>query len=480
MKLPGRYRRELRANLAFLRRSAMRLAVSLLPALAASTQSSAADVKQADVKHVVLVSVDGLAASYLDDPKADMPTLRRLRKLGASAEGMITSFPSVTWPSHTSLITGTRPRTHGVLANTVFDRRTRQPVVYIGDPVLTKEQTVRVETLYDAAHAAGLKTAAVIWPATNGAKSLDWMIPDAARAELHQRYTTPGLVAELRAAGIDISELGTWGWQKQYALRRDRLYAEAAAYFVDEKQVNLLLVHLVSADGIQHVFGPQTLPAYQAVAFEDHCVKEIWDAIQKSPGAAETALFVVSDHGFAAYEKLIRPNVILARLGLIAVDKSGNVARRSAWSVATGGSAFVYLFDKESQSRTAEIRAALKKVQAVDSVLEPAEFETLGLPRPADNPEMAQLIVTTHPGYEFDDGATGEPIADAGGHKGCHGHLPGPAYMHATFVAWGAGIRAGARVKQIENIDVAPTIAHLLHVPLPAAEGRVVREILDR
>ena len=57
----------------------------------------------------------------------------------------------------------------------------------------------------------------------------------------------------------------------------------------------------------------------------------------KSPQAAESTLFVVSDHGFAPYDKLIRPNVILARLGLIATDKSGNAARRSAWSVATGG-----------------------------------------------------------------------------------------------------------------------------------------------
>ncbi len=475
MRLLGRAWRESCLGLGLLFRALALTSIGALSVLAATTASPAADVK-----HVVLVSVDGLAASYLDDPKADMPTLRRLRKLGASADGMITSFPSVTWPSHTSLITGTRPRTHGVLANTVFDRRSRQPVVYIGDPVLTKEQTVHVETLYDAAHAAGLKTAAVIWPATNGARSLDWMIPDAARVELHQRYTTPGLVAELGAAGIDISQLGAWGWQKQYALRRDRLYAQAAAYFVGKKEVNLLLVHLVSADGIQHVFGPQTLPAYQAVAFEDRCVKEIWDAIQKSPQAAESTLFVVSDHGFAPYDKLIRPNVILARLGLIAIDKSGNVARRSAWCVGTGGSAFVYLFDKESQSRAAEIRAALKQLEAVDSVLEPAEFEKLGLPRPADNPEMAQLILTTHPGFEFDDGAVGEPIAEAGGHKGCHGHRPEPAYMHATFVAWGAGIRADTRVKQLENIDVAPTIAHLLHVPLPAAEGHIVREILDR
>jgi predicted AlkP superfamily pyrophosphatase or phosphodiesterase len=433
----------------------------------------------ADIKQVVVVSVDGLAANYLDDPKADLSTLRKLRKLGAAADGMITSFPSVTWPSHASLITGVQPRTHGVLANTVFDRRSREQVVYIGDPVLTKDQTVRAPTLYDAVHAAGLKTAAVIWPATNGASTLDWTIPDAARAELHQRYTTPGLVAELGAAGIDISQLGAWGWQKQYALRRDRLYAQAAAYLIEKKQVNLLLVHLVSADGIQHVFGPQTLAAYQAVAFEDHCVKEIWDAIQKSPFAAESALFVVSDHGFAPYDKLIRPNVILKRLGLLETDKSGNVTRRSAWSVATGGSAFVYLFDKQAQARAAGIGAELKKLDAVESLLEPAEFAKLGLPRPEENPEMAQLVLTTRPGFAFDDATVGEPIADAGGHKGCHGHRPEPRFMQATFVAWGAGIRAGARLKTIENIDVAPTIARLLHVQLPAAEGRVVDEVLS-
>ena len=458
-------------------RARSRVLPSLL--LALNLLSLATTLRAAEVKQVVLVSVDGLAATYLDDPKADLPTLRQLRTLGASAEGMITSFPSVTWPSHTSLITGTRPRTHGVLANTVFDRRSRQPVVYIGDPVLTKEQTVHVPTLYDAAHAAGLKTAAVIWPATNGANSLDWMVPDAARRELHQKYTTPGLVAELSAAGIDLSQLGSWGWQKQYALRRDRLYAQAAGYLIEKKQVNLLLVHLISADGIQHVFGPQTFPAYQAVAFEDRCVKEIWDALKKSPLADRSALFVVSDHGFAPYDKLIRPNVILARLGLVESDKSGNVVRRGAWSVTTGGSAFVYLFDKRAQERAPDIRAELKKLDAIESVLEPAEFEKLGLPSPVENPEMAQLVLTTRPGFEFDDAAVGEPIVDAGGHKGCHGHRPEPRFMQATFLAWGAGIRAGARLKIIQNIDVAPTVAHLLQVSLPTAEGRVVNEILS-
>src|SRR6476660_3085253 len=159
------------------------------------------------VRHVVLVSLDGLAASYLDDPRADMPTLRKLAKAGASAKGMVTSFPSVTWPSHTSLITGVQPGKHGVIGNSVWSRKLDRQVTYIGDPELTKAEAIKVPTLYDVAHKAGLKCGGVIWPCSTAADSLNWIIPDAGRADLHAKFTTPGFVAELGKAGIDISKL---------------------------------------------------------------------------------------------------------------------------------------------------------------------------------------------------------------------------------------------------------------------------------
>src|SRR5688572_36433 len=93
------------------------LALFLPAALAIADDAAPAKVP---VKHVVLVSIDGLAASYLDDKRAELPTLRKLAAEGASARGMITSFPSVTWPSHTSLITGVHPAKHGVIGNAVW------------------------------------------------------------------------------------------------------------------------------------------------------------------------------------------------------------------------------------------------------------------------------------------------------------------------------------------------------------------------
>jgi hypothetical protein len=91
---------------------------------------------------------------------------------------------------------------------------------------------------------------------------------------------------------------------------------------------------------------------------------------------------------------------------------------------------------------------------------------------------MAQLVLTTGPGYSFGDALTGDAVISAGGPKGTHGHLPQPDYMHATFLAAGAGIKPGARLKTVRSIDVAPTIARLLGLKLPQAEGRVLTEIL--
>ena len=137
----------------------------------------ALEAAERHVRHVVLVSVDGLSASYLSDSRAEMPNLRAIAAKGVSARGMQTSFPSVTWPSHTSLVTGMHPARHGVIGNAVWNRQTGKRVVYIGDPVLTKNEAIRVPTLYDVAHQAGLSTASVIWPCSNGAKTLDWIIP---------------------------------------------------------------------------------------------------------------------------------------------------------------------------------------------------------------------------------------------------------------------------------------------------------------
>lgn len=460
----------------------MKISVVLGVLAACSVMLAAGAAHAADTpatKHVVLVSVDGLAASYLNDPRAEMPTLRKLAKSGAVAKGMITTFPSVTWPSHTSLITGVQPLRHGVIGNNVWSRKLDRALAYIGDPELTKEQAIRVPTLYDVAHQAGLKCGSVIWPCCNGANTLNWVIPDAGKAELHARYTTPGFVEELGKAGIDISQLGAWGWNKDYSTERDVLYTRVANYLLTQKKANLVLVHLVTPDGVEHAYGPHTPEAYKAVAESDQRLAEIWETLQQPPLAGNSTLVVVSDHGFAPYEKFIRPNVVLKELGLIATDDKDKVTTRQAWCVAQGGSAFVYVLAKEKKAEiTAQLSEKLAKVEGVAAVLWPDGIARLGLPTADTNGEAPDLVLLTSPGYSFVEVHTGDAVAPAGGLKGSHGHDPQPEYMHATFVAAGAGIKPGVQLELIQNVDVAPTIAKLMGLSLPGVDGRVLDQVL--
>jgi predicted AlkP superfamily pyrophosphatase or phosphodiesterase len=110
---------------------------------------------------LLVISVDGLDWRYLRDRDAlglHIPDIRRLLNDGQYADGVIGVWPTITWPSHTSLITGVRPDQHGILGN-------RRPKSEGGDYYWNADR-LKAPTLCQAAHKQGLKTASVTWPIT--------------------------------------------------------------------------------------------------------------------------------------------------------------------------------------------------------------------------------------------------------------------------------------------------------------------------
>ena len=346
----------------------------------------------------MLLSVDGLAASYLDEPKAPMPALRRLADRGVRAQGMITTFPSVTRPAHVSLMTGTWPRRHGIVGNTFLDRTTQELIDYRDTDAAA---AVRTETLHDAAHKAGLKTAAVNWPGTKGSESLDWNLPPA-RGEQPYALITPGLSDELESAGLRLGRLAAWlTGPLEFRVMRDAVFAGTAVHLLKRHAPNLLLVHLDVLDAIAHRHGPHTEEAYWACGDVDQRIARISEALQEPPFRGRSTLFVVADHGFAPVENKIFPNAILHNEGLIKTDFAGGVVERKAW-VTSGAAAGVYILDQAKRLELREvIRRKLTGVEGVDRVVGPEEFEDLGLPDPDTNPYQADLMLSALPGYTF-------------------------------------------------------------------------------
>lgn len=427
---------------------------------------------------VILVSVDGLANFYLDDPKSDMPTLQRLIKEGVRADGMVCVFPTVTWPNHTTLVTGVSPAKHGVLGNAILDRKRGEKLALIMDPLFDKDEVIRSPTIYDAAAQAGLKTAAIVWPCTRNARTLDFTVPDMA-AEGYEKYSTPAWVSQLKSEGIPVDRYGHWQKESSGGVPRDWLACRMVRQLLEKHQPNLILVHLIEVDHVEHRWGPQTADAYWATGHADRCLRDLVDAIEASPMRDKTTLLVCSDHGFFPISKEIRPNVVLRKRGLIEVADN-KATKKLAWCLAEGGAAAIHILEDANRDATIEtLKTELAAIEGVDRVYAPSEFAEIGQPTSNQSPHGADLWLSAKKGYSFSDTFTGEDVVAAGRptYLGTHGYNPKQPDLYATFVAWGAGVPKGKTVGRVNNTDVAPTIARLLAIPFPSAEGTAIDSI---
>jgi predicted AlkP superfamily pyrophosphatase or phosphodiesterase len=429
---------------------------------------------------VVMISVDGLAGYYLDDPKAEMPTIRALAAAGARATMMKASTPTVTWPNHTTLVTGVTPARHGVVGNNYFDRATGKKVTLISDPVYDKDQIVRAPTLYDLARTAGMKTTAIRWPATRNASTLDWTVPDVGTLELLRKYTTPALLAECENAHIDIGggQSEDEGSTNAAPKPTDETATRVFNLILHDHRPNLALLHLIHVDHTEHLKGPKSPAAYAAVKAADEQVQEVWDELKRDfPGQA--TLFVVSDHGFSPTKRLILPNVILRKAKLL--ESSGKKGTTGAIHVIVqGGSAMVYVLDEARRADLiARVRKAFAGIRGVSKIIGADQFREYGVANPKDDPHAPDLILFAEEGCAFGDTAAGElPFNEKPERKGSHGHDANLPDLHATFVAWGAGVRPSVRLGVISNLSVAPTIAKLLGMSIPGAEGTPLLALL--
>ena len=425
-----------------------------------------------------MISVDGLAAYYLDDPQADMPTLHALAAQGARADSMKASTPTVTWVNHTTLITGDIPAHHGVVGNNYFDRATQKSVILISDPVFDKSQIVKVPTLYDLAHQAGLRTAAIRWPASRNASTLDWTFPDVASDTLLHKYTTPALLAECQAAGIwsdgEVDPIA----ESAARIVTDPMATRVFNFVLHNHHPQLALLHLINVDMIEHLDGPRTPDAYAACKTADDQVHQVLDELKQDYPDRWT-LFVVSDHGFSPIEHAIMPNVVLRNAGLVEV-KGTQIVSGSVRVVAQGGAAFIYILDTANRDAiAATIQKSFTGLKGVEKVVTTDHLKDYGMADPATDPHAPDMLLFADEGYNFGTTAAGAlTFFEKPERKGSHGHDAALPDLHATFVAAGVGIKPGVHVGEIQNIDVAPTLAAILHVPMPTADGKPLTAIL--
>lgn len=414
---------------------------------------------------VLVISLDGLRpADVLEADKRGLklPNLTAFIKEGTYATGVRNALPSVTYPNHTTLITGVWPAEHGIANNTTFD-----PLGKNFEGWYWYSSDIKVPTLWDAVHAKGAVVASVAWPVSVGSPSIDYNLPEYWRAltaddlKLVRALSTPGLIARVeRESKLPLGAL--FGQDPQHDAGRTR-YAETVFEIASPE---FMTVHLASLDHLQHVNGPDTPQARAALEALDADVGALVAVARRVK--PDVTVAVVSDHGFAAITKEVNLRKAFAEAGLITFS-DGKVTAWDAMPWEAGGSSLIVLARPDDQALQDKVAALLAKLAAdpangIAKVIDKSGIAARG------GSSKASFWVDFKMGYSAGESFVMPQVA-ASQMKGTHGYFPENKEMRATFMIVGPKIKS-RNLGEIDMRDIAPTLAKILEVPLPSAAGK--------
>jgi predicted AlkP superfamily pyrophosphatase or phosphodiesterase len=441
------------------------LVLALLAATASPTTAQsavpAAPARLAD--HVILITIDGFRPAVYLDPQREgvsIPNLLALKQKGSAAEGVVVSYPSMTYPSHTSIVTGVPPSKHGIISNTLFDPMT-------GSRLWFYETSARkTPALWDEAKKAGLKTAGVSWPVSVGA-NIDVIYPESNQAPQDSTWlvrarkdSTPGLVDAV------VSDLGGFGERDNMdPIKRDRFAAAVAARIIRTEKPNLMVIHLMETDSAQHANGPGSPQAQAAYERVDAHIGAIMKAVEEAGIGPRTAFLITGDHGFSRVHALLQPNVVLREAGLQKTDDKGAL---TSWQAVLHGMAIrVQNPDPALASKVTALFEDLARTRykGLFRVVGRKELDSLGA-----YPE-ALLMIEPAEGYYLSEGYDENAFLVGTTRRGAHGFLPTEPRMFTGLIVSGAGIRPSVPLPSVRQIDIAPTVARLLGFTMPSADG---------
>lgn len=417
-------------------------------------------------KHVILISIDGLRPDFYLENKWHTPNLRKLKNEGVYAKGIKSVFPSVTYPAHTTIITGAYPARHGVYYNAPIDAKPGQ--------WYWEKSYIRIPTLWDAVKGAGLTSAAVMWPVTVGAP-IDFNFP-VRRADEDEKtdqltvtlpYVTPrGLMDEIQQHAT--GKLTPDDFSGEYTI--DKTIGQMGAYIFKTYKPNLMALHFITLDHMQHEEGREGRSVEQAVALIDSMVGVVVKTVADAGLQNSTAIIITGDHGFVNSSWMFSPNVLLEQQGLLSKD---------SWRArfhAVGGAAFLYLKDKNDTKTLKKIKRLLALLppdhQAAYRLVDRAELDKVGA-----NPEVI-LGLAMKEGFAVNNNQHGVILKEKK-KGGSHGYFPDFNQIHTGFIAAGAGIGSKKVVGEMGIKDIAPLVSSLLGLSFEAPDGVLVPHILS-
>ena len=381
-------------------------------------QNSAAAQK---AHYVVLVSLDGFRWDYAKRDNA--VNLLALGKKGVWApEGMMPSFPSLTFPNHFTIVTGLYPEHHGLVANSFYDEA-KHARYAMADPNVVRDGSWYSGTpLWSLAESQGMHAACLFWPGSE--------------AEIAGHRPSWYAQFDNKTQGTDEAEQA----------RIDD--AVALLKMGEDERPHLITIYFSEPDHEGHEFGPNAPQTKAAVLKMDKLIGKLERALKATGMPID--LVVVSDHGMAKVEG-----------GWVTLDEYADLSGFE--------SAGPLLYGKTEEDRArvySKLKQASSQFMAYRRKDVPAGLKYSENPRAGD-----PVVIATGP-YAIRAHKPAEGKPDKGPETGMHGFDPNRIpEMKAIFFAAGPDIVAGKTVAPFQNTNLYPWIAHMLGLRVPKNDG---------
>ncbi|PWG00855.1 alkaline phosphatase family protein [Levilactobacillus bambusae] len=411
-------------------------------------------------QHLIVISVDALAARDLATSRNDLPNINQLIKTGTWVKAIDGIYPSLTYPSHTTIMTGRYPSEHGIVNNTKRQPNRRSPDWF------WYQKSIQTKTLYGLAHDVGYSTASFLWPVTAGSE-IDYNL-----AEIFpNRIWTSQTLVSLHGS----SSYFLWQMNHKFGHLRngihqpelDNFITACAIDTIKTKQPNLTMIHLVGLDSMRHRFGVQSKEANAALQRQDEHVGQIIQAVQSAGLADDTNIVLLGDHDQIDVTKMIRLNVAFRQAGWLRARRDGAVKHDwHVWAKSCDGSTYVYT---HQFADIKNLQALITNVPGVAHVYTKQEAVSMGA-----DPDCT-FMVEADRGYYFTDEAKGSEIVlsvddssigQPDRYRAVHGYSPDKANYATTMVLNGPAIIPNRQFANADLIDEAPTFARLLGLRL--------------
>lgn len=423
---------------------------------------------------LLVVSVDALHTDDLPFART-LPGFARILSSASVAE-IEGIFPTNTYPNHAAQITGCPPAATGIYNNQIF-----QPARGSGSEWFWDSRSLQVPTIFAAARAAGMTTAAVQWPVTGNEPDVDWLVP-----EIASPWVFDGLEDQYRqttnTATLERYILPNLHLISDTKPRYARFIAEISPQILAQERPDLMVVHLAQVDAARHAhgtYGPHVQEALRAV---DDVLCTHLDVLEAAGELDTTNIVIVSDHGHIDVEQRINLNRVFADRGFLRTNADGALVDYDVYCAGAGLSGQLFLADDISASRRGEVEHLLTEI-AADS-----QYRIVRLWTAAETDAEYGLdgpfswVVETEPGVAVGASWTAQAVLTDGDEgfvagRGSHGHTPqhgGQPVMIATGPGFVPGLDLGRR----SMLQEAPTFAAVLGIELPHAVRSPMTDLL--